>query len=270
MNNWCKNLFNTEQPIIAMCHLYPMPGDPNYDEKKGVDWIFEKARSDLHALQDGGVDGILFSNERSQPWMLKAEAITPATMACVIGQLKSEITVPFGVDVIWDPMASIELAVATNAKYIREVFTGAYASDYGIWNTNIGETMRRRRALNGQDIKLLFNVTPEAAAYLGDRTLSDIVKTTVFNGSPDALCVSGITASEETSLEDLAIVKKIAPDVTLFANTGVTIENVEQQLSIANGAVIGSHFKTDGYIWNDVDAFRVKKFMEKVRSFRER
>lgn len=253
-----------------MCHLYPLPGDPNYNGKKGVDWIFEKARSDLHALQDGGVDGIIFSNERSQPWMTKTEPITAATMASIIGQLKSEIIKPFGVDIIWDPMASIELAVATNAKYIREVFTGAYASDYGIWNTNVGETMRHRRALNGQDIKLLFNITPEAAAYMGDRTLSDIVKTTVFNGNPDGLCVSGITASEETSIEDLAIVKKIAPNVPLFSNTGIRLENVERQLSVADGAIIGSCFKTDGYIWNDVDIIRVKKLMEKVRSFRKR
>ncbi len=79
-----------------MCHLYPLPGDPNYDEEKGVEWIIEKARNDLYVLQQGGADGIIFSNERSQPWMIKAEAITTATMAYIIGQLKDEITLPFG------------------------------------------------------------------------------------------------------------------------------------------------------------------------------
>lgn len=268
MNQWFKDLFGTAKPILAMCHLYPMPGDPDYDEKKGVEWIFEKAKNDLLALQNGGVDGVIFSNERSQPWMIKTEPLTAAVMANVIGQLKSEITIPFGVDIIWDPIASVELAVAVNAAYVREVFTGAYASDYGIWNTNVGNILRRRRALYGQNIKLLFNITPEAASYMGNRSLSDIVKTTVFNGHPDALCVSGVTAGEETSVEDLALVKKLAPQIPLFTNTGVNIENFQQQLSIADGAVIGTYFKTDGYIWNDVDKNRVKSFMEKVRVFR--
>ena len=27
-SNWAKELFKTEKPIIAMCHLLPLPADP--------------------------------------------------------------------------------------------------------------------------------------------------------------------------------------------------------------------------------------------------
>ena len=270
MNNWCKELFGTEKPILAMCHFYPLPGDPNYDETKGVDWVVEKAYADMTALQTGGVDGIIFSNERSQPWTTKTNPIVSTTMARVIGELKGHLNIPFGVDVIWDPMASVDLAVATGARYIREVFTGAYASDYGVWDTNLGETLRHRRALHGRDIRLLFNITPEAAAYMGPRTLSEITKTTVFNGEPDGLCVSGTKAGEMTPLQDLMDVKAASGSVPVFANTGVSIDNIVEQLQAADGAIVGTAFKKHGYIWNDVAEQNVRRLMEVARTVRGR
>ena len=46
-------------------------------------------------------------------------------------------------------------------------------------------------------------------------------------------------------------------DVPVFANTGVNIANVADVLSIADGIVIGTHFKVDGNTWNAVDGSRV-------------
>jgi predicted TIM-barrel enzyme len=49
----------------------------------------------------------------------------------------------------------------------------------------------------------------------------------------------------------------------------VCLGNIEQQLAIADGAVTGTAFKRDGYIWNEVDPNRVSEFMQVVRRFRE-
>jgi len=46
------------------------------------------------------------------------------------------------------------------------------------------------------------------------------------------------------------------------------MENVEEQLSIADGAVVGTTFKFDGKFENHVDEERVANFMQKVNSFR--
>ena len=170
---WIQDLFGVHKPIIAMCHLHALPGDPDYDAAKGVEWVVEQARKDLHALQDGGVDAVMFSNEYSLPYLLKVEPITHVTMARVIGELMHEITVPYGVNVLWDPIASIELAVATGATFVREIFTGLYASDFGLWNTNCGEVARHRRRIHGEKVRLFFNIVPEAAVYLGDRDIGD-------------------------------------------------------------------------------------------------
>ncbi|MBU8913279.1 MAG: BtpA/SgcQ family protein, partial [Spirochaetales bacterium] len=198
--SWLRELFHTDKPIIAMCHLHAMPGDPHYDPTKGVQWVVDRGREDLLALQEGGVDAVMFSNEYSLPYVTDVETSVVATMARIIGELKSEITVPYGVNVLWDPVASIDLAAATGARFVREIFTGVYASDFGLWNTNCGEVIRHRQRLHADDVRLLFNIVPEAAAYLGNRTPAEIARSTVFNAQPDALCVSGMTAGVETSV----------------------------------------------------------------------
>lgn len=268
MTNWLKEVFGTHKPIIAMCHLKALPGDPGYDAQRGMDWIIESARLNLQALQEGGVDAVMFSNEASLPYLTRVEPITTTCMARVIGELRAEIRVPFGVNVLWDPKASIDLAVASGAQFVREIFTGVYASDYGLWNPNCGEIVRHQHAVHGQGIKLLFNIVPESAVYLANRQIVEIAKSTVFVAQPDALCVSGLTAGAETSLETLRQVKAAVPETIVFANTGVRLANLEAMLAVSDGAIVGTTFKHDGYIWNDVDVQRVREFMEKARQIR--
>jgi uncharacterized protein len=263
--NWIEDLFGTRKPVIAMCHMHALPGDPDYDPQKGMEWVVEQASADLLALQEGGVDAVMFSNERSLPYLTKVEPVTTAAMARVIAELYDEISIPFGVNVLWDPTASIDLAAATGATFVREIFTGVYASDFGLWNTNCGEVIRHRKTVGAEDVRLFFNIQPEAARYLANRDLADIARSTVFNTHPDALCVSGLTAGAETSLQALRIVKEAVPDTPVFANTGVRLDNVVDQLSVADGCITGTTFKRDGYIWNEVDVARVRAFMEKVR-----
>ena len=265
--SWLKETIGTEKAIIAMCHLDPLPSDPYYGSST-MEQVIENARKDLKALQDGGVDAVMFSNEFSLPYLTDVKTVTVAAMARVIGELMDDIKVPFGVNVLWDAEKSLDLAKVTGAKFVREIFTGVYASDFGVWNTNVGKTVRHQYEIGAQDVKLLFNILPEAAKYLADRDIESIAKSTVFNNRPDALCVSGLTAGAMTDTQTLKRVKDTVKDTVVFANTGVRYENVEQQLSIADGAVVGTTFKIDGVFENHVDEARVKHFMDKVRAFR--
>lgn len=266
--SWLDEVFAEPKPIIAMCHLKALPGDPGFDSEGGVDAIVEHARSEIRALQAGGVDGILISNEFSLPYLTKTEPITAITMARIIGELRHELEVPFGVNVLWDSVASIDLAVATGAKFVREIFTGVYASDFGTWDTNVGATARHRMAVGGENVRLLFNIVPEAASYLGDRNIADIAASTVFNCRPDGLCVSGLTAGAATDTSVLGIVKKNAKDTPVVVNTGVRAHNVQEQLSIADAAIVGTFFKKDGIFENSVDTNRVIELMTEVRALR--
>ncbi|MGS8663105.1 BtpA/SgcQ family protein, partial [Salmonella enterica subsp. enterica serovar Infantis] len=58
-------------------------------------------------------------------------------------------------------------------------------------------------------------------------------------------------------------------DTVVLANTGVCLENVVEQLCIADGCVTAPTFKQDGVFANFVDQARVAKCMEKVRHIRQ-
>lgn len=269
IQDWTKELFGTEKWIIAMCHLDALPGDPGYDPAAGLDCVVNNARMDLIALQEGGVDAVMFSNEFSLPYLTTVEPITIASMARIIGELMGDIKIPYGVNVLWDPIASLDLAVAVGASFVREIFTGVYASDFGLWDTDSGKFVRHQHRIGGKDIKLFFNIVPEAASYLGDRNIVDVAKSTVFNNHPDAICVSGLTAGVQTDISTLRKVKEAIPDTIVVANTGVRIENAQEQLAIVDGAIVGTAFKKDGVFANHVDQTRVEEFMAKIKSIRK-
>lgn len=266
--NWLDEVFGVKKPVIGMLHLGALPGDPAYDESRGMPGIIDAARRELDALQAGGVDGVLISNEFSLPYLTKTEPITAISMARIIGKLENEIVQPFGVNVLWDGMASIDLAKATGARFVREIFTGVYASDFGLWDTNIGATARHRARVGAGDVRLLFNIVPEATSYLGSRNLADIARSTVFNTKPDAICVSGLTAGAATDTSALGIVKNNAGDTPVFVNTGVRVSNVTEQLSIADAAVVGTAFKEGGKFENAAVQDRVEELMAEVKRLR--
>jgi len=268
MNTWLNEVFDVPKPIIGMCHLPPLPGDPSYDADGGMDAILAHARQEVAGLVEGGIDGILISNEFSLPYLTTTEPITAISMARVIGEIRSELRVPFGVNVLWDGVASIDLAVATGALFVREVFTGVYASDFGLWNTDVGRAARHRARVGASGVRLLYNIVPEGAAYLVHRDVAQLTRSTVFNGAPDGLCVSGLTAGSATDTSTLKVVKEHAGGVPVFVNTGVRPDTIAESLQYADAAIVGTALKHDGVFANRVDPARVAELMDAVRELR--
>ncbi len=62
-----------------------------------------------------------------------------------------------------------------------------------------------------------------------------------------------LTAGVQTDLSTLKKVKDAIPDTVVVSNTGVRIENAQEQLSIADGAIVGTALKKDGIFENHVD-----------------
>lgn len=268
MRNRFKDIFGDLKPAIAMVHLQALPGTPLFDPQAGVDGIVEGAARDLAALQDAGFDAVMFGNENDRPYELKVDVATTATMAFVIGRLRPLITVPFGVNVLWDPMSSVALAAATGASFLREILTGTYASDMGPWNPDAGEAMRYRSRLGCHGVAFLANISAEFAYSLDRRSLADRARSAVFSSIPDAILVSGQITGAAAPLSDLESVKKLVPATPVLANTGVRHETVREVLRVADGCIVGSSLKVDGNTWNPVDPARAAEFMAVVRSTR--
>lgn len=261
-------LFGRVRPVIGMVHLKALPGTPLYDGQAGLEGIVEAARADLTALQQAGFDAVMFGNENDRPYELSVDVASTATMACVIGRLRGEITVPFGVNVLWDPMASVALAAATGAAFVREIFTGTYASDMGPWTPNAGAALRYRERLGAGRVAMLFNVSAEFADSLDRRSLPDRARSAAFSSIPDAVLVSGAITGEAAAMSDLEAVKRVLPRLPVLANTGVRHDTVADVLRVADGCVVGSALKVDGDTWKPVDPARADDFMARARAAR--
>jgi len=265
---WVKEMLGSEKPVIAMAHLPPLPGTPLYDAKGGMGAIVDYVRLDLAALQAGWVDCVMFGNEGERPYVLSATPETLAAMAAAIATLKGEIKVPFGVNYLWYPVATVALAVATDAVFAREIFTGVYDSDMGLWQPDAAKALRLRHDLGRDDLKLMFNINAEFAAPIGDRPIEARAKSAVFSSLADVILVSGPMTGQAVDHSDLRRVKDAVGSTPVLANTGCTIDNIADILAVADGCVIGTHFKVGGDTWNPVDRDRVERFMERVATLR--
>jgi membrane complex biogenesis BtpA family protein len=261
-------LFGVEKPIIAMLHLPAMPGRPRHDRAAGMAHLVDTVGRDLDALQDAGVDGFLFCNEADLPYQLGVGPEAVAGMAAVIGEVRTRISRPFGIDLVWDPIASLAVARATGASFVREVFTGVFESDHGIMRPDFGAIAAYREHIGAGSVAMFSNITPEFASPLGTRSIADRAKSAAFLGV-DAILISGQITGTATNLRELLEAKSAVPDMPVLANTGVRAETVDEVLAIADGVFVGTSLKRDGVTWNAVDPERASRFMSAVHRVRE-
>lgn len=268
--HWLNDMFHVKKPIIAMLHLSALPGDPAYRYTDTMEAVVNRAREDLKALQDGGVDGIIISNEFSLPYERHMSFVTPAAMARVIGEIKRDLRVPFGVDCISDGLATIELAAAVSADYVRGTFCGCYVGDGGLYNNDFSQLMRRKAALHLDTLRMFYFLNPESDRNLDTRPLPEIAKSLSFKAAPDAMCISANAAGEDVDTRIMAEVRAaVTADTAIVCNTGCRPDTIVSKLSCSDAAIVGTTFKVNGEFRNRVDTKRVEHFMKIVAEYRK-
>jgi len=259
--------FGTVKPVIAMVHFPGLPGRPRHDRHGGRARLLDAVGRDLEVLQGAGVDAVLFCNEADIPYQLTVGPEIPAAMAAVIGELHPSIRVPFGVNILWDARASLALARATGATFIREVLTGVYESDIGVIAPSLGDLASYREAIGASDVAFFGNITPEFSSTLGTRTVAERARSASFLGL-EAILISGPEAGVPFAMSDLRAAKEAVPQTPVLANTGMTAERLAETLAVADGVIVGTSLKVDGITWNPVDPARARRFVDTARQVR--
>lgn len=262
------DLFPIAKPVIAMAHFPALPGTPRFERGTTREQLVAHLRTDVEHLLAGGVDAVMFCNEDDRPYRLAAGVETAAIMASVIAEVRPADR-PFGVDILWDPMSAMALAKATGAAFMREVVTGVYESDMGLWAPDAAALHRYRSQLDADDVLVLANITPEFASPLGTRSVAQRAKSAVTSSLVDALLIAGPMAGAEPDASVIGEAKEaVGGQVPVLMNTGARAENIGRFLQVADGVIVGSGLKVDGQTWNPVDPPRVTAFMQAVRAAR--
>lgn len=269
MSDLIKEWFGVSKAVIAMAHFPALPGTPRYDSREGVGGILSRMQADVRALLEGGVDAILFCNEDDRPYSFQAGFEAVAVMTRVISELRPTDR-PFGVDFLWNAQAPLAIAMATGASFIREVVTGVYESDMGLWSPDAAALWRYRRQIDAEQVRIFANITPEFASPLGERSVAQRARSALVSTLVDAILIAGPMAGSEPDFAALAEAKQAVGDsAPVLLNTGARLENIRQFLQVADGVIVGSSLKVDGMTWNPVDPARVKAFMGAVRQVRD-
>lgn len=265
-----KDMFGVDKPVIAMAHMPALPGTPRHDSTMTISRMVEKVAADVEKLWAAGVDSIMFCNEDDRPYTFHAGPEAVAVMTRVVTELRPKDR-PFGVDYLWDPIAALSIAAATGASFIREVVTGVYESDMGLWAPDGAAVFRLRRQIGADHVRIFANITPEFASALGTRSVSQRARSAVVSSVVDALLISGMMAGAEPDVEAIGEAKDaVGPDFPVLLNTGAKVNNISTFLNVADGVIVGSSLKVDGCTWNPVDSDRARAFMDAVRQARQR
>ncbi len=262
-----RTIFPTvDKPLIAMAHVPPLPGTPLYDASGGVQGLIDHVRRDVDLLLEGGFDAILFCNEGDRPYQLHAGLEASAVMSRVVSECRPSDR-PYGVDFLWDAQCALAIAVATDAAFMREVVTGSWESDMGAWNPDAATLLRNRRHFAREDLAIFANVTPEFASSVGGRSPAQMARSTVVSSLADVILVSGPMAGSEPDVGTVADVREaLDPQIPVLLNTGAKAGTIQRYLKHADGCIVGSDLKRDGYTWNEVDPQRVTRFIDAARS----
>jgi membrane complex biogenesis BtpA family protein len=262
-----RELFGVSKPVIAMAHLPPLPGTPRCT--RTIEQMVESVRADVDKLIAAGVDAVMFCNEDDRPYQLQAGPEAISAMTRLVTELRPQ-KLPFGVDYLWDPIAAMAVAAATGASFNREVVTGVYESDMGLWAPDAAKLYRFRQQLNANHVRVFANITPEFASPLGERSVALRARSAIVSSLVDAILVSGPMAGTEPDVRAVQEAKAaVGPDIPVFLNTGAKAENIERFLQFADGVIVGSSLKVNGYTWNPVDIERARTFMSRVYLVRQ-
>ena len=253
--------------IFGMVHLQPLPGSPNYQFNNKE--IIENALKDADSLVSSGVDGIIVENYGDWPFTSKTNLSQIMVQTIATYEIRKKYPdIILGVNMHYNAyQEEAHLATTIGADFIRaEVFVDTVIYDDGILYPSSGELLRLRTSLNGKFL-IFADVQPKHTQLLVPRSIKASTHA-AERAMADVIIITGEETGKQTPLTSLKEARE-STKLPIFAGSGVTPKSIGEILKIADGAIVGSYFKYDGFVFNPVDRERVKEFMKEVRRYLE-
>ncbi|MGB3201992.1 MAG: BtpA/SgcQ family protein [Nodosilinea sp.] len=258
-------VFNTQNPVIGVLHLLPLPTSPRW--QGDLQAVIARAEQEATALASGGVNGIIVENFFDAPFAKgPVDPAVVSAMGLVVQRLQSLITVPLGINVLRnDAHSALAIATCTGAAFIRvNVLTGVMATDQGLIEGCAHDLLRYRKEL-GSSVHILADVLVKHARPLGSPNLTTAVQETLHRGLADGIILSGWATGSPPSLEDLELAKAAAGDRPVFIGSGADVDNIGTLIKAADGVIVASSLKRQGDINHPIDPIRVGQFVEAMQ-----
>jgi len=255
--------------IVAMVHVDALPGTPKH--RLPISQIVSKAVSEARLYAELGVDAILIENMHDVPY--QNGKATPEVIACMTAvalAIRNKTALPLGIQILAAANCeAVAVALASGLNFIRaEGFVFGHVADEGYIDSNAARLMRYRREVGAEHVQIFTDVKKKHSSHAitADVSLAETIHAAEFFMS-DGMIVTGSATGCEASLTDLEQART-ATQLPLWVGSGITAQNLNSYWNLADGFIVGSHFKVDGNWQNTVDPQRISVFMNEVQRLR--
>ncbi len=265
-----SSILKKQRIIISMVHVPALPGTPKNCLSMGN--IIENAVQEALIYENYNLDAIILENMHDVPYLnRKLGPEITASMTAVASKIKTKTSLPIGIQILAGAnKAALAVAKAAGLDFIRaEGFVFSHIADEGQMDSDAGELLRYRKNIDAGEISIFTDIKKKHSShtFTSDISIAQFARTAEFFLS-DGLIITGSATGKKPDLEELKQVRKVT-DLPLLLGSGISIENIEDYWNYADGFIIGSYFKEDGYWENKLSESRIKKFMDKVKELRK-
>src|SRR6185503_10947394 len=140
----------------------------------------------------------------------------------------------------------------------------------GIINGSAGKILRRRKELGAEHIKVFADVKKKHGSHslTIDLDIKDEIMQAEFFLADGVIVTSQFTGLHPDQ-NDL-IKAKSATKLPVLIGSGMTAENIQDYMPLADGFIVGSYFRKDGKFLEKLEFERLREFMRVFVLARER
>lgn len=257
--------FGVPKPVIGCLHMQALPGtyyaDPAVTLKDQIVRLKEEAK----ILTEVGFDAVVFANEGDRPYLNKVGPETVAFYTRIAAEVAETLTIPYGCGVLIDPFATLAVAKAIGAKFVRTYVSNSYVGLFGPQSYCPGEIFRYQKQIGAEEVRVYTYFEAHAGTCLDTRSSEGMVDAGVMNMPIAGALFGGPRAGLPPESSKLAAIKKRFPEVPLIIGSGSNADNIASLLSYADGVIVGTSIKKGGILWNPIDAEKAKSYIKAAK-----
>jgi len=228
-----KQLF-PGKAIIGMIHL----AGKTRDEK------VSRALEEMAIYQDEGVKGVIIEDYHG------SHGDVEETLRQSSG---GNFKLVRGINVLRNPYSAFTLAEKYGAKFIQ--FDSVQTQDLNL------ESYQAKRE-KYSDVAVLGGVGFKYVAPTGNPLEQDLNE---GKSRCEAIVTTGSGTGIATPTEKLEEFRRLLERFPLIVGAGVNLDNIQEQLRIVDGAIVGSYFKPQGNTQLPIERKRVRALVEAIQ-----
>ena len=252
--------------LTTVVGIAPLPGTARY-QGESISSIVDAAVEEAVQYAEAGIDSIILQNINDWPAREHVDIETVAYLSAIGSAVRRAVgsSCRLGISVLRnDGEAAVAVAHAVGAQFIRaKIYVGAMLSANGIEMGCMNGVLSLRQKI-GSDVEIWADIRSRTAVPLVDYPILQECGFAAEKGMCRSFLLSGGDMAQV--LETAQCVKQAFPNHRVILGGGVNLNNLEQVMANADGAIVASCLKQDGRMHAPIDPVRLEHFMRCYRA----